>query len=198
MFTHFGALMNEENQKYQQEREDSFQRNWAVLTKVLQELESKYESKSLYISLFNIEAMINESALFRVKLQPLDVEFKLLTRQKFSQKYINIIKQLLNDKAYDDYNKHLWEYSQVMKLSYQINGEKARKIFGATIAHNPNQLKKLYKDSCLEANIPILKATINQQIQDACFKNKDKHLITCLYEQSAQPDIYISKIMRML
>ena len=62
--------------------------------------------------------MVNESALFQVKVNPLDYEFKLLIRQKFSQKYINIIKEMLTNKAYDEYNKHLWEYSQVMKLSY--------------------------------------------------------------------------------
>ena len=96
--------------------------------------------------------------------------------------------------TYSRYNTHLWEYSQITKLAYQVNGEKARKMYAASIARNPQELSRIYKESCIDTNIPLLRTSISRQIQDACFKNKDKHLVTCLYPSKLQPDIYIDQI----
>lgn len=163
------------------------------------DLDKQLEETQKFLSLFNIEALINQSALFKIKVRPLEEDFfKPITRKKFSTKYMNFIKELLTNETYDQYNSHIWEYSQINKISYQVNGQRARNMFTKSIARNPQQLKMLYKESCIDTNIPLFRATINQQIQDACFKNKDKYLISCLYKQMEQPSIYISKVLRIL
>ena len=91
------------------------------------------------------------------------------------------IKQLITSSGYTRYNTHVWEYSQIGKMAYYVNGQKARTMFNKAIQRNPEELRRFYRDSCIDANIPLFRASINQQIQDACFKNKDKLLYTVLY-----------------
>ena len=50
---------------------------------------------------------------------------------------MNFIKELLTNETYDQYNSHIWEYSQINKISYQVNGQRARNMFIKSIARNP-------------------------------------------------------------
>ena len=123
--------------------------------------ETKNRQNIPFLRLFSIRSLVNNSALFRCQIEELAVDFKLLSRQKFSVKFMTHIKKLITSSGYARYNAHVWEYSQIGKIAYYVNGQKARSMFKKAIQRNPEELRRFYKDSCIDANIPLFRASIN-------------------------------------
>ena len=82
----------------------------------------KNKKRIRFLRLFRIASLVGQSALFVVTKAPLDIEFKLLSRQRFSVEFMAYIKKIITESGYTRYNTHVWEYSQIGKIACYLNG----------------------------------------------------------------------------
>ena len=68
------------SRKQRKEEDDTFNHTYMRLLKVLEEQEASNRQSVPFLRLFSIRSLVDNSALFRCRIEELTVDFKLLSR----------------------------------------------------------------------------------------------------------------------
>ena len=110
------------SKRQKKEEEDTFNHIYNKIVERDLEQAAKNKRRIRFLRLFRISSLVGQSALFVVSKAPLDIEFKLLSRQRFSVEFMAYIKKIITESGYTRYNTHVWEYSQIGKIASYLNG----------------------------------------------------------------------------